>query len=263
MKVRILGAHCLESTTTKLTCVLVDDVLALDAGGLTSSLSLEDQQKISAILLTHQHIDHCKDIALIGYYNTLLRSSGQSSSPKRVYSTAGVFANLSGHILNNKVFPDFTQLPAPDSPALQFCPLEPYKVATVEGYSVKTIPMYHSVPAIGYQVTDSDDKSLFFTGDTGPGLADCWPHISPDLLITELSGPDKYTLHMANVGHLTPTLLKQELIMYEQQKGHIPPVILIHLPPALEDEIRDEVAQVAQALEADITLGYEGMEITI
>ncbi len=41
MRVRILGAHNLESKETALTCLLVDDVIALDAGALTSNLPLE------------------------------------------------------------------------------------------------------------------------------------------------------------------------------------------------------------------------------
>ena len=55
MKVKILGAHALESTETKFMSILVDGVLALDAGGLTSSLSLPSQEEIKAVLLTHSH----------------------------------------------------------------------------------------------------------------------------------------------------------------------------------------------------------------
>ncbi|UCH43884.1 MAG: MBL fold metallo-hydrolase [Dehalococcoidales bacterium] len=44
---------------------MVDNILALDAGAITSSLSLADQQKIQAILLTHQHYDHIRDIPTV------------------------------------------------------------------------------------------------------------------------------------------------------------------------------------------------------
>jgi len=66
MKVQILGAHNLESANTRLVSLLVDDVLALDAGSLTSSLSFEAQAGGKAILLTHHHFDHMRDIATIG-----------------------------------------------------------------------------------------------------------------------------------------------------------------------------------------------------
>jgi ribonuclease BN (tRNA processing enzyme) len=38
----------------------VDDVLALDAGGLTSSLALSEQLGLKAVLITHRHYDHVK-----------------------------------------------------------------------------------------------------------------------------------------------------------------------------------------------------------
>ncbi len=53
MKIKVLGAHNTESRNTKYMSLLVDDVLALDAGGLTSSLSFRSQMKIKAVLLTH------------------------------------------------------------------------------------------------------------------------------------------------------------------------------------------------------------------
>ena len=39
MKIRILGAHNIESAKTGCTSFLIDDVLAVDAGALTRNLS--------------------------------------------------------------------------------------------------------------------------------------------------------------------------------------------------------------------------------
>jgi hypothetical protein len=64
-------------------------------------------------------------------------------------------------------------------------------------------------------------------------------------------------------GHLTPGLLKAELLQFRKAKGYIPSTILIHINPALESEIEGEVAQVAQELGASITLGREGMKIQL
>jgi len=62
MKIRFLGAHNYETKDTRLVSLLIDDVLAIDVGGLSSSLSFEEQCKIKAVLLTHQHYDHVRDI---------------------------------------------------------------------------------------------------------------------------------------------------------------------------------------------------------
>ncbi|MEE8420857.1 MAG: MBL fold metallo-hydrolase, partial [Dehalococcoidales bacterium] len=65
MKIKVLGAHNCESSATRLVSLLIDDVLALDAGSLTSSLTFAAQQKLKAILLTHQHYDHIRDVPAI------------------------------------------------------------------------------------------------------------------------------------------------------------------------------------------------------
>ncbi len=49
MEVRILGAHSTEAKGLRMVSLLIDSVLALDAGGLTSSLSLSEQQKVRAV----------------------------------------------------------------------------------------------------------------------------------------------------------------------------------------------------------------------
>ena len=66
MRVRVLGAHQLETRDTRLTSFLVDGVLAVDAGSLTSGLTLEEQESVEAILITHQHFDHCRDLLTFG-----------------------------------------------------------------------------------------------------------------------------------------------------------------------------------------------------
>ena len=44
MEVRILGAHSSEAEGQRMVSFLIDGVLVLDAGGLTSALSLSEQQ---------------------------------------------------------------------------------------------------------------------------------------------------------------------------------------------------------------------------
>ena len=62
-------------------------------------------------------------------------------------------------------------------------------------------------------------------------------------------------------GHLCPSLLGEELVSFRQIKGYLPRVVLTHLNPEVEDEIRDEAAHRATKLDDDISLAYEGMEL--
>jgi len=256
MNIRVLGAHNCERQGLKFISLLIDDVLAIDAGALTSSLSLEEQQKIKALLLTHQHYDHVKDVP------ALAMSLFLGGATTRIYSIPAVCDVLARHLLNDEIYPDFRQKPE-QNPTLSFTIIEPHRAETIDGYSVLAVPVKHGVPTVGYQVTAADGKVLFYAGDTGPGLAGCWRHVSPQLLIIEVTASDEYEEWAADSGHLTPGLLKQELQSFQEVNGYLPQVVAVHMNPAFEEEIATETAAVAKALGCPITLGYEGMELNL
>jgi len=180
MNIQLLGVHNCESQNTKLTSLLIDDILVVDAGGLTSSLSFEAQRKLKAILLTHQHYDHIKDVPAIAF-NFAMWNAGID-----IYSILPVYETLTTHLLNGKLYPKFLGWPQ-ENPKINFTVIEPYKTEQIEGYSVLPIPVNHSVPTVGYQITSPDGKVLFYTGDTGPDLADCWKHIAPNCSLLRLA----------------------------------------------------------------------------
>jgi ribonuclease BN (tRNA processing enzyme) len=253
MDIEILGAHSTEITNARLSALLIDKVLALDAGSLCSSLTLTAQQKLKAILLTHYHYDHVRDIPTLA-----MNLSHQRVL--EVYSIPPVFEVLSSCLINGKIYPNFLEWPE-QQPAVKFITITPYQSTLINGYNVLAIPVPHSVPTVGFQITSPQGKKLFYTGDTGVGLSACWKYVSPDLLITEVTLPKRMEEWALKTAHLTPQLLKSELLQFRQVKGYIPTTILIHINPPLENEIEGEVAEVAEELGASITLGREGLKI--
>ncbi len=109
MKIQFLGVHNCESQNTKLTSLLIDDILVVDAGGLTSSLSFAAQQKLKAILLTHQHYDHIRDVPAIVF------NFAMANAAIDIYSILPVYKTLTTHLLNGKVYPKFLGWP-PENP---------------------------------------------------------------------------------------------------------------------------------------------------
>ena len=257
MEIRVLGAHNVESATTRLTSLLIDDTLAVDAGALTSTLSLSEQEKVSSILLTHCHYDHVRDVATIALNISHFRKTIW------VYSQASTLDAISDNILNGVIYPKFTEVPNPDNPPLRFCPLEPHKVEDIGGYKVLAVPVKHPVPTVGYQITSGEQKSFFYGGDAGPGLSACWEHISPQLLIIDVTLPNRLEKHAVSAGHLSPRLLGEELAEFKKTKGYLPPVVIIHVSPVFEGEIREETEGVAKQLGANITLSYEEMRLSL
>jgi len=258
VEIQILGAHQLELKGTRLTSLLIDGILVVDAGGLTSALSLTEQKKIKAVLLTHHHFDHTRDLVTLAA-NAAYYWQGQL----KVYALSYTLDVVTNCLLDGKIYSNFLEYPSKEKPTLILEAIEPHNRKTIAGYGVLALPVKHSVPTIGYQITSSDGKSLFYTGDTTVGISDCWQHISPQLLIAEVIGPNKYGDWLKKAGHLSAELLKEELTQFRQLKGYLPRVIVIHIGNLFEQEIKEEVAQVAQELDADISLGYEDMKITL
>src|SRR4030043_573255 len=179
MKVLILGAHSSEAEGQRMVSLLVDGTLALDAGGLTSSLSLSEQQKVRAILLTHHHFDHTRDLVTLGANGAVF------PTPVDVYALSHTLDVVNSCLLDGKMYADFSKLPSKEKPFLQLNVIEPLQRQNIQGYDVLPVPLHHTVPSVGYQVTSKDGKSLFYTGDTGPGLAACWQKILAHFALNE------------------------------------------------------------------------------
>ncbi len=253
MKIKFLGAHNTESRLTRMTSLVIDDILAIDAGGLTSSLSFGEQMGLKAVLLTHQHFDHIRDIPSLGM-NLLLRQTSTD-----VYSIRPVCRALADNLINGQLYPSFL---AQEKSPIRFHEIEPMVCFNIGDYEVLPLLVNHSVEAVGYQIA-CRGRSVFFTGDTGPGLAGLWRYIAPGLLVAEVTAPDRFNDFVREKGHLTPSLLGEELDSFKKARGYLPQVVTVHINPALEDEIRRELAVLAERLGASISAAFEGMEVIL
>ncbi|HIE17377.1 MAG TPA: MBL fold metallo-hydrolase [Dehalococcoidia bacterium] len=258
MDVRILGAHNCEARGQRLVSLLIDGILALDAGGLTSSLSLPEQEKVRAVLLTHHHFDHTRDLVTLGANGAVFMT------PVEVYALRHTFEIVIPCLLDGRMYADFSKWPSEEKPFIQPKVIEPFERLDISGYEVLPVPVKHAVPSVGYQVSSKrSGASLFYTGDTGPGLKECWRRISPQLLIIEVSGINKFQDFLRSVGHLSARLLKEELVQFHQIKGYLPRVLVTHIPPYFQREVEQEIQEVRQELEATIDIGYEDMQIVL
>ena len=256
MIVRFLGTHNAESSNTRLVSFLIDDVLAVDAGSLASELSFPEQEKIRAILLSHGHYDHIRGVPAFAFNN--------SHHATKVFATQQTLEILCSHLIDGVIYPKFSESTSfLGKPALELRTLEPLKAEDIEGYRVLAIPVNHGVDAVGFEITSKDGKKIFYTGDTGPGLLSLWEHVSPHLLIADVTFPNRFENVAKDARHLCPALLKRELIEFRRVKGYLPRVILIHLSPKFEEEIRGEAQGMATELGVSIGIACEGEKLSV
>ena len=256
MDIRILGAHNCETLTTSCVCFLIDDTLAIDAGSLTSSLSIQEQRRLNAVVITHQHFDHIRDIP--GIALNLFRCGASI----QIYSTATVCDIIETNLLNGEIYPQFQKIPE-TKPTVHFNTIKPLEPQHIDGHDILAVLVNHFGTTVGYQISDNQGKAVFYTGDTGPGLSDCWRHISPQLLIIEVTLPDECELFARETSHLTPKMLEQELVSFRELKGYLPQVIAVHMDISLEPETKEEISAVARRLDIPITVAHEGMRLKI
>ncbi len=234
MKIRVLGCYGSELPGFRPTSFLINDHLLLDAGTITSVLSLEEQLQITHILISHSHLDHIKDILFLAD-NVIERND----HPICIVSLPQIIEQIRTHLLNNSIWPDFTVIPD-RGPVLNYLPLDEEKEVQLNGITCKAVKVDHTVEAVGYILRDKKG-AIIYTGDTG-STQRVWDlaRTINDLraVIVEISFPsDRHELALLS-GHLTPALLHKELSKMNRPDV---PIYIFHMKPIYLERIQSEV----------------------
>lgn len=247
MKIRVLGAHNLETPDTRHTCFLVDDRLAIDAGSLMSGLSDNEKDSLQSILLTHRHFDHVRDLPSLGLQTMY------NGATVDVYALPHTLDALTTHLLDGLLYPNFTVRPTPDRPKYRLHPITPNRPFNVGGLEVLPIPVPHGAPAVGF-ILRKGSTTVAFTGDTGGGLQPFLANVPPPLLLfVEVTFSDSGEDRARSSRHLTPSLLGDELQSARQQGLPIPHIVAVHRDPRHEQAIIQQLAQLSKRLNVTIT----------
>ena len=218
-----------------MTCLLVNDRIALDAGSLSQGLAIEEMVQVHSILLTHSHMDHTNSLPFF-----IENVYGKSNGAIRLHSSPATIYAIRKYLFNNATWPDFTRLPNHLLPAVQFEELADEVPLDLEGVSFTPIPVDHLVPTHGFLIRQGK-SSVLWSSDTGPTTR-FWEiaNQTPDLgaLCIDVSF-DNALQEIADVSlHLTPRTLEQELRKLERRV----PILLHHLKPPCVARIHAEVA---------------------
>lgn len=218
-----------------MTCLLVNDTIALDAGSLTQSLSIEEQVKVGSIILTHSHMDHTN--ALPFFIENVF---GKTNRPIEIHAAPATIYAIRKYLFNNEVWPDFSRLPNHLLPSVQFRELEAEVPVVLDGVRFTPIPVNHVIPTFGF-LLEQDGAAVLWSSDTGPTqrfweVANATPNLKAICIETSF---DNSMQEIADISlHLTPDTLAKEL---DKLKRPVP-ILLHHLKPPCIGKIREEVA---------------------
>jgi ribonuclease BN (tRNA processing enzyme) len=176
-----------------------DTALVIDLGpGTLQELRRHiDFRDLSAILLSHYHLDHILDIGALRYlgkYNPEpMREKLDLLVPP---GTATKFATWGG-VFGDASEPEFLEA------TFTISEYDPGGSTRVGPFTVTMARTVHPVPAYAMRVTDSQGVALGYTADTGPSadLAALFDGVA--LLIAEATEPADSTDAPKKRGHLT------------------------------------------------------------
>jgi len=218
-----------------LTCFLIDDCIAVDAGSLAIALTAEQRQKVRDIIVTHPHMDHIASLPIFidDLYPTL-------ESPIRVHATLEVIELLERDVFNWNVYPRFSELKNDYGPVLEYVPIPTGIEVPVAHLRVTAVPVNHIVPTIGLIVSD-ERCTVAFSSDTAE-TEEFWQVVNrvPSLnaLLIEASFPNSMSALAEVSRHFTPASLQEELKKLSHNGLDI---MTVHIKPAYREQVISEL----------------------
>jgi len=236
MRLQVLGCSGGIAAGLFTTTFRIDDDILVDAGTGVGRLTITEIQAIRHVFLTHAHIDHTVGVALL-LDTAFERLIGD---PLTIHARAETIHALRAHLFNDVLWPDFTLLPDPDHGVLRFVEHEPGKPIELDGRTLESFEVMHTVPSLGYRCS-AGAGGFCFSGDTGPNDT-LWQYLNShqplDLLIVEAGFANAARELAARTGHYCPETLAADLARLDYR----PRLLVTHLKPGQEDEIMDELA---------------------
>ena len=239
MKIQLLPSTFADDGSAKqeqrLTCYLIDDLVAIDAGSIALSVTDEQRAVVRDIIVTHPHMDHIASLPI--YIDDLF---GFLKNPIRIHATQEVIELLERDVFNWTVYPRFSELRNEHGPVMEYVPFETGVEFRVAHLSVTAVNVNHIVPTVGMIVSDGQ-RTIAFSSDTAETeefweLVNRTPRI--DALLIEASFPNSMAQLADASRHFTPDSLKQELRKLDHNGIDI---LTVHLKPAYRERVVEEL----------------------
>ncbi len=196
------------SQSQRLTCFVIDDCVAIDAGSLAFSCSDAQREQIRDAVISHTHLDHIAGLPI--FLDDLFASF---TEPFRLHVTAEMLEVLENNIFNWNIYPRFSELKNSHGNVLEYSLVDPEKVFKVKHLEVLAVAVNHHSPSLGFLISDGK-ISIAITGDTSE-TSDIWKACAEcdnlAAVFVECAFPNEMGKLAGDSHHLTPERLGSEL----------------------------------------------------
>ncbi len=236
MRITTLGCNASITGNLRSTCYQVDDDILIDAGSGTGDLSLAQAVAIDTVFLTHSHLDHCAFLPMLADAAGSFRNE-----PLTAYALPETITILREHMLNNRLWPDYTVLPTPERPYIRFRQIKLGETVEVNGRRITALPAKHAVPCAAYQVNNGS-ASWVYSGDT-TFCEDFWQALNGisnlRYLLIETTFRNDNIAGAQRSGHTTANLLAQGLRLLQRPVE----LFIVHTEAGYEEVTMHEVLE--------------------
>ena len=220
MKLQLLPSTFDENGTASprqhLSCFVVDDQVAIDAGSLAMAATAVQKKQIRDIVLTHAHLDHIAGLPL--FIDDLFANL---DAPVCVHATPEVIETLERDIFNWAIYPRFSELENANGTAvMRYEPLAVGKEFSIKHLRFRAVAVNHKVSTVGFIVSDGQMK-FAISGDTAE-TSKFWQVLNTEenlsALLVECAFPNELE-ELAQISHhLTPKTLKKEIEKFNRKE---------------------------------------------
>ncbi len=236
MELKVIGAYGGESPNHRMTCFLLNNNCALDAGSLTRGLSLEEQYKIQSIVISHSHMDHITSLPFL-----VENVFGKQEKVLTLYCSKESMSNIKKNMFNNDTWPDFTKIPEKNLPTITFKEIVPEVSFEVGDLIFLPIKVNHIVPTLGFLITN-EKTSILYSSDTAPTKR-IWEIANATFDLKAVFLEISFHNNMEKVAqvskHLIPKTVAEEI---KKLKKDVP-IYLYHMKPPCIKKIKEEVKE--------------------
>lgn len=217
-------------------CIQVTKRVTIDAGNL---LSLDQNELLEYIFISHSHLDHVLDLPFYVDANYT-----KFKKPLKICAGKETIEALKTHIFNGAVWPDFhnIKLLNSDYKAIEFVEIKEEDEFEFDEITITPIQSFHTIECYGF-IIRREDKSIYFTSDTASSDK-LWNTINTreDIkqVVVDIAFPSRFDDLASASLHMTPKALKQGLKNLNRDD-----VIIhaFHLKSNFQEEITKEIKE--------------------